>query len=100
MKIKLTVFFLAALLISCSNEAKIEKLTLSADNPFNRDLNEPIAYANITADDIEAYVNVTITNAVVDLDNIKTTDNLSLKTPLKRMTEFQAIYQKHIAMLL
>lgn len=79
MKIKLTVFFLTALLISCSNEAKIEKLTLSADNPFNRDLNEPIAYANITADHIEAYVNATINNSVMDLDNIKTTDNLSFE---------------------
>ena len=79
MKIKLTTLFLAALLISCSNEAKIEKLTLSADNPFNRTLNKPIAYANIKADDIEAYVNITITNAVVDLDNIKTTDNLSFE---------------------
>ncbi len=79
MKIKLTVLFLTALLISCSNEAKIEKLALSANNPFNVALNEPIAYANVKAEHIEAYVNVTITNAVVDLDNIKTTDNLSFE---------------------
>jgi thimet oligopeptidase len=76
---RLTLLFLIALLIGCSNETKIEKLEMSSDNPFNVELNKPIDYANVRADHVEAYVNVTITNAVLDLENIKTTDNLSFE---------------------
>ena len=67
---RLTLLFLIALLIGSNNETKIEKLEMSANNPFNVKLNEPIAYANVTATDLEAYVNVTITNAVLELENI------------------------------
>jgi thimet oligopeptidase len=79
MRIRLTLLFLAILLISCSKETKNEKLALSADNPFNVTLNKPVDYANVTADHLKAYVNVTISNAVLDLDNIKTTDTLSFE---------------------
>lgn len=76
---RLTLLFLIALLLGSPYETKIEKLVMSADNPFNVKLNEPIDYANVTANHVEAYVHVTITNAVLELENIKTTDNLSFE---------------------
>lgn len=76
---RLTLLFIMALLVGCSNETKIEKLEMSVDNPFNVELNELIDYAKVTADHVEAYVNITIANTVLDLDNIKSTDSLNFK---------------------
>ncbi|WP_339754806.1 hypothetical protein [uncultured Winogradskyella sp.] len=70
--IRLTLLFLVTLLLGCSDKPKIKRLELSSDNHFKVALNEPIAYANVTADHIEVYIDVTISNAVLDLDKIKT----------------------------
>ena len=78
--IRLTLLFLVTLLLGCSDKPKIKRLELSSDNHFKVALNEPIAYANVTADHIEVYIDVTISNAVLDLDKIKTRDRLSLET--------------------
>ena len=76
---RLTLLFLAILLLSCSKENKNEKLALAADNPYNVTLNKPIDYANVTAEHLESYVDLTIANAVLDLENIKAMDNLSFE---------------------
>jgi len=76
---KLTLLFLTALLIGCADEPQMEKLTLPTDNPFKAELNEPIEYALVTADHVEAYVDVIITNAIIDLDNIKSNDDQSFE---------------------
>jgi len=89
MNIRLTLLFLMALLIGCSNNTKIEKLELSTDNPFNVALNKPIDYANVTADHIKSYVDFEIDNAVQDIENIKSLDNLSFENtfaPYDRVT--------------
>lgn len=77
---RLLLLLFATLLMGCSNESKTEKIKMSADNPFNVALNEPIDYAKVTAGHIEAYVDVTISNAVIDLKKIKATDELSFET--------------------
>ncbi len=74
---RLTLLFLIALLTGCSNKPKTEKLALADDNPFSVELNSPVEYANVTADHIKAYVNVTIANAVQDLDSIKSINDLN-----------------------
>ena len=71
---RLTLLVLITLLYGCSNEPKIEKLEMAADNPFNVALNEPIDYAKVSADHVAAYVQVTMTNAEVDLDYLKRLD--------------------------
>ncbi len=76
---RLILLFIMALLIGSPNETKTEKLEMSADNPFNVKLNEPIDYGNVMATDLEAYVNVTITDALLELNNIKTAGNLSFE---------------------
>lgn len=80
MIIRLTLLILTTLLIiSCTNKPKTERLTLAADNPFNVVLNEPIDYASVTADHIKSYVDVSLANAIIDLDNIKSTDDLNFE---------------------
>lgn len=79
---KLNLLFLAALLIGCANEPKMERLAMSADNPFNVALNVPIDYANVKAGHIKSYVDVIINNALLDLDKIKSTDDQSFENTL------------------
>ena len=76
---RLTFLFLTALLIGCTNNPKIERLELAVDNPFNVALNEPIDYVNVSADHVKSYVDVSITNAVIDLDNIKSHNTQSFE---------------------
>lgn len=76
---RLTLLFLMALLMGCSNETQIEKLKMSADNPFNVELNESIDYINVTAEYINSYVDVIIDNSVQDLDKIKILNKLSFQ---------------------
>lgn len=76
---RLTLLVLIALLLGCSTETRIGKLEMSEDNPFNVALNEPIDYAKVTADHVESYVNISLRNAVVDIENIKDTDELNFE---------------------
>jgi oligopeptidase A len=69
-----------ALLMGYSSDPKMEPLALSADNPFNVELNEPIDYAKVTADQVEDYVNVTVHNAVLALEQIKSLEQLSFES--------------------
>ena len=76
---RLTALFLMALLIGCAENNKIEKTSMSPENPFNVALNEPIDYARVTSTHLKAYVSVTISNAVKGLDEIKMTDELNFE---------------------
>ncbi len=76
---RLTILLLAVLLTSYSNNPKIKRLAMTADNPFNVALNMPIDYAQVAAKHIKSYVEVSINNAVLDLDNIKSAEHLSFE---------------------
>lgn len=77
MRIKLTLLFFTVLCMGCSDETK--RLELSPDNPFKVELNQPIDYANVTAEHIEDYVNVAINNANKNITKIKALDPLSFE---------------------
>lgn len=47
------------------------EITETIDNPFVVGLNEPVDFANVTADDVEAYGEYTIKNAAKAIDKIK-----------------------------
>jgi thimet oligopeptidase len=61
-------------LIGCSPKTELKKM--SSNNPFNVSLNQPIDYANVTGDAIEEYVDITIENAIKDIETLKKEKNL------------------------
>lgn len=73
------LFLITLLIISCTNNPNTERHTLVADNPFYVSLNEPIDYENITAEHIKSYMDVSMTNALIELDNIKSNKDLSFE---------------------
>lgn len=68
MKLFYYILFSAALL-SCSPEDKT--ISMSENNPFNVQLNQPIDYKNVTGVSIEEYTNVSIENAKLGVAEIK-----------------------------
>lgn len=83
MKLKLTSIFITLLILSCSNDTKTERLEMAADNPFNTELNEPIKYADVTADHISSYVSVVMDNTAQDIDDIIALENLTFDNTFK-----------------
>lgn len=83
----LTLLFL---LTNCSKDTQIIKEKLSESNPFNVSLNELIDYAQVNGDDIVEYVNVTMQNAILDINDIK-----AIKTPTleNTFTAFDKVYE-------
>ncbi|GGZ90444.1 M3 family metallopeptidase [Algibacter mikhailovii] len=79
MRTKLILLFLTALCIGCATETKTKLLEMSVDNPFKVSLNQLIAYANVTANHVEEYVNVSIENANEGIKIIKTLDQLNFE---------------------
>ena len=71
MKTTLYYLMLLVLLTNCSKDKKIIKEKLSENNPFNVSLNQLIDYAQVNGDDIVEYANVTMQNALIDLNDIK-----------------------------
>lgn len=57
--------------MSCSDKEEKPQKELSADNPFNVELNQPFDFANVTGAAIEEYVDVTIDNSVQVIEEIK-----------------------------
>jgi len=77
-----TIFYsivLCLLLVNCSKNIKMERVELSADNPFNVGLNQPIDYVNVTGNAIEEYVNVNIQNAKLDIEIIKGLNDINFE---------------------
>lgn len=68
---KLVYSFSLILLMSCSDKEEKPQKELSADNPFNVVLNQPFDFANVTGAAIEEYVDVTIYNSVLAIEQIK-----------------------------
>ncbi|TBV25633.1 hypothetical protein DMZ43_11905 [Meridianimaribacter sp. CL38] len=68
---KLVYSFSLILLMSCSDKEEKPQKELSADNPFNVELNQPFDFANVTGAAIEEYVDVTIDNSVQVIEEIK-----------------------------
>jgi len=68
---KLVYSFSLILLMSCSDKEEKPQKELSADNPFNVELNQPFDFANVTGAAIEEYVDVTIGNSVQVIEEIK-----------------------------
>lgn len=65
------LFFLVSLLVitSCSSPSELSDET--NNNPFFTKLNEPIDYANATADDLETYAIVTMENVIAQIEAVK-----------------------------
>ena len=79
MKTLLYTLFLIILLMNCSSKTETTAIQLSADNPFNVNLNYPIDYANVTGDDITEYVDVTIKNATQEIEILKNLKSLTFE---------------------
>jgi Zn-dependent oligopeptidase len=76
---------LVAIVLSCSKPDKsIEKL---ADNPFFHDLNVPVDYANVSADDIEDYATFTLKSVNNRIDAIKKVENPTFKNVFAAMDD-------------
>ena len=90
MKTTLYYLMLLVLLTNCSKDKKIIKEKLSENNPFNVSLNQLIDYAQVNGDDIVEYVNVTMQNAIIDINDIK-----AIKTPTfeNTFTAFDIVYE-------
>ena len=65
--------------MNCSSKTETTAIQLSADNPFNVNLNYPIDYANVTGDDITEYVDVTIKNATQEIEILKNLKSLTFE---------------------
>ena len=65
--------------MNCSGKTETTAIQLSADNPFNVNLNQPIDYANVTGDDITEYVDVTIENATQEIEILKNQKSLTFE---------------------
>ncbi|MFK5878690.1 MAG: M3 family metallopeptidase [Flavobacteriaceae bacterium] len=76
MKVTLTIL-LIVLLISCTPEDKI--ISMSKDNPFNVELNQPIDYANVTGDAVDEYITISVENAKLGVDEIKNQKELTFE---------------------
>ncbi len=75
MKPAYTLILSTILLVGCASEDTT--ISMSADNPFNVALNEPIDYVNVTGDAIDEYIEVTIENAKSGIETIKNQQNLT-----------------------
>ena len=81
----LKYMMLVAIVLSCSKPDKsIEKL---ADNPFFHDLNVPVDYANVSADDIEDYATFTLKSVNNRIDAIKKVENPTFKNVFAAMDD-------------
>ncbi|OUR93271.1 hypothetical protein A9Q87_04795 [Flavobacteriales bacterium 34_180_T64] len=79
MKTRLYSLLLISMIMSCSNETKPIMIEMSADNPFNVELNKPIDYVNVTGKDIESYVDIVIDNADKEVEFIKSLEVLTFE---------------------
>jgi len=79
MKITLYTVVLCLIMSNCAKKESMARAELSADNPFNVALNQPIDYANVTGDAIEEYVNVSIQNAKQDIEAIKNLKDINFE---------------------
>jgi Zn-dependent oligopeptidase len=66
----LTLSILILLFIGCSSRSDTNEMT--ADNPFNISLNEPVDYAKVTGDHIDELAEVTIENVRRGIEKIRT----------------------------
>lgn len=76
MKLTFTIL-LTVLFISCTPEDKT--ISMSMDNPFNVQLNQPIDYANVTGDAVDEYISVAIEQAKLGVDEIKNQKELTFE---------------------
>lgn len=60
---------LLTFIVSCTSQT--DSTNDTAENQFLTELNVPIDYANVSADDIEEYANITLENVVTIVDKIK-----------------------------
>ena len=89
---KLTSLLLLSLLIlSCANEQKKRLIKLPGDNPFNVGLNEPIDYAKVNGAHIEQYINVTMENTAIILEDLK---EGQIEAPKKVLLKFDAMFDR------
>ncbi len=65
--------------MSCSSNEEKVAYKLSVENPFNIELNVAVDYAKVSGDNITEYVEVTMKNAVQDVETIKSLDKLTFK---------------------
>ena len=91
MKISLTIL-LTILFISCTPEDKT--ISMSESNPFNVKLNELIDYANVTGDDIEEYIDITIENAKLEVETIKNQQELTFENTFIAFDKIQNDIEK------
>ncbi|WP_242156329.1 M3 family metallopeptidase [Aestuariivivens sediminis] len=86
MRFKTLLFYSIALSVSiaCSNHTEVKPLEMSAENPFNVALNEPIAYAEVKANHLKEYVQYTMDHAVKELNALKGTDKINFENTFGR----------------
>ncbi len=81
---------------SCSNPEKEEQLEIP-QNPFFTDMNVPIDFASISAEDVKVYAEYTVSNCSQTLDQIKSMDSPGFEelfgTYDKMLSELTAAYQ-------
>ena len=76
MKLFYSILF-SAVLLSCTPEDKT--ISMSENNPFNVQLNEPIDYANVNGENLEDYVNVSFENSKLGVEEIKNQKTLTFE---------------------
>ncbi|WP_242117537.1 M3 family metallopeptidase [Aestuariivivens sediminicola] len=75
-----TLFFYSitlSIFIACTNQTADQNIEMSAENPFNVDINEPIAYAEVNAKHLEEYVRFTMDHAVKELNALKGSNDIN-----------------------
>ena len=76
----LIYIILLAAIAGCSNPTKTTEKSM--DNPFLHELNVPVDYANVSANDIEDYANYTLKNVADRIESIKTEKTPTFKNVL------------------
>lgn len=89
MKTTLYTLISCLILFNCSDKKTIIKDKLSNNNPFNVDLNQVIDYASVTSDDVVEYGKVTIKNAAIDIEEIKSIETPTLENTFAAFDDVQ-----------
>lgn len=76
MKCTFAILFLAGL-ASCTTDSSTSDMDM--ENPFFTNLNEPIPFADVTADHIEEYVDITLQRANATLDTIRNLETVAFE---------------------
>ncbi|MCV9386751.1 M3 family metallopeptidase [Reichenbachiella ulvae] len=94
MRTLLSLCLVISICASCTTETQKPALEMSTDNPFNVALNEPIAYADVSADDVEEYVAVSMDQAIRGIENIKSADPLSFENTFAAFDKISTLLGK------